>query len=139
MQYKENMKQGASALYYIQWGISKIIFLLFEEKKEKDAWDILTKESLEKKLQSVQKIFDNLQKKESESTQGFLTRINQIRCHSDNNIDKRIVQKVLRSIPPKYDYVVTATQESKDFSVYTFNELTSSLQVYAEWINGGPL
>lgn len=83
-------------------------------------------------MQSVQKIFDNLQKKESESTQDFLTRINQIRCHSDNNIDKRIVQKVLRSIPPKYDYVVTATQESKDFSVYTFNELTSSLQVYAE-------
>ncbi|XAR65337.1 RNA-directed DNA polymerase [Bertholletia excelsa] len=128
-EYKKNLKKDASALRFIQQGLSKTIYpRIHGIKKAKQAWDIL-----QEGFQGNEK-FDTLAKKDNQVMQIFLTRVaeivNQIRSLGDTIEEKRVVQKVLRSLPSKYDYVVAAIEESKDLSVFTFHELMSSLQVH---------
>ncbi|KAG6512625.1 hypothetical protein ZIOFF_030750 [Zingiber officinale] len=49
--------------------------------------------------------------------------------------DKRIVKKVLRSLPLKFDYVDAVIEESKDLSNMTIYELTDSLLAHEQRIN----
>ena len=41
--------------------------------------------------------------------------------------ERKVVEKILRSLPPKFNYLVSATEESKDLLIYTQNELMGSL------------
>ena len=74
--------------------------------------------------------------KESESIQEFFSRIagivNKIRSYGDEIKDKKIVEKVLRSLPPKFDHVVAAIEESKDLSKFTLQELMGSLEAHEQ-------
>lgn len=76
---------------------------------------------------------------DSESIQNFLTRItsivNQIRNYGDTIEDKRIVEKVLRSLPLKFDHVAIAIEESKDLSKLTIPELMGSLEAHEKRLN----
>lgn len=69
--------------------------------------------------------------KDDESIQGFLSKVSgivsHIRTHGEVVTNKTIVNKVLRSLTNKYIHIVTAIEESKDLSTYTFDELISSL------------
>ncbi|XP_012844766.1 PREDICTED: uncharacterized protein LOC105964806 [Erythranthe guttata] len=77
--------------------------------------------------------------KEGDGMQSFLSKVaeivNQIRSLGDVIEECKIVQKILRSLPAKFDHVVAAIEESKNLSTYTFNELMSSLQVHEERLN----
>ena len=79
------------------------------------------------KLQSLWREFDNLAMKESESIQEFFSWVagivNKIRSYGDEIKDKKIIEKVLRSLPFKFDHVVAAIEESKDLSKFTLQEL----------------
>ena len=74
--------------------------------------------------------------KENESVQTFFSRVagivNQIRSYGDTLTDKRIVEKVLRSLPPKFEHIVAAIEESKDLSKLTRHELMSSLEAHEQ-------
>lgn len=77
--------------------------------------------------------------KGGESVQDFLTRVaeivNQLRSYGEEISDQTIVEKVLRSLTPKFDHVVAAIEESKDLSIYSFDELMGSLQSHEVRIN----
>ncbi|XP_020245138.1 uncharacterized protein LOC109823265 [Asparagus officinalis] len=106
--------------------------------KSKDAWDILKQEFkgsdkvISIKLQSLWRDFDNIKMKDNESVKEFSDRItsiiNQIRSYGDKIEDKKIVEKILRSLPPTWDYIVAAIEESKDLSKLSFYELMASLE-----------
>ncbi|KAA0045239.1 putative gag-pol polyprotein, identical [Cucumis melo var. makuwa] len=49
--------------------------------------------------------------------------------------DQTIVEKVLRSLTPKFDHVVVAIEESKNLSTFTFIELMGSLEAHESRIN----
>ncbi|KAJ1700426.1 hypothetical protein LUZ63_000205 [Rhynchospora breviuscula] len=53
-----------------------------------------------------------------------------IRTYGDDLSEKTVVAKVLRSLSPKFDHVVAAIEESKDLSIYSFDELMGSLQTH---------
>ncbi|XP_022874188.1 uncharacterized protein LOC111393019 [Olea europaea var. sylvestris] len=146
--YKKNLRRDASALRFIQQRLSKTIYpRIHGVKRAKEAWNILNEgfhgndKVTSLKLQSLWREFDNLSKKDNEVMQFYLTRVseivNQIRSLGDTIEEKKVVQKVLRSLPAKYDYIVAAIEESKDLSKYTFNDLMSSLQVHEERIGSG--
>ncbi|XP_022865610.1 uncharacterized protein LOC111385454 [Olea europaea var. sylvestris] len=61
--------------------------------------------------------------------------VNQIKSCGDTITDKRVVEKMLRCLPPKFDHVAAAIEESKDLSKMTIYELTGSLLAHEQRIN----
>lgn len=53
--------------------------------------------------------------------------VNQIRKLGENLSEKKVVEKILRSLPKKYDHVVAAIEESKYLNELTDDELLGSL------------
>lgn len=64
--------------------------------------------------------------------------VSQMRSYGENITNETIVAKVLRSLPPKFDHVVAAIEESKDLSIFSFDELMGSLQAHETRINKFP-
>ena len=139
--YKENKKKDAKALFLIQQGVSKNLFpRLLPTTTSKQAWEILkiefkgSEKVISIKLQSLWREFDNLLMKDTESIQVFFTKVsgivNQIKCYGDTIPDKKIVEKTLRSLPPKYDHVAAAIEESKDLSTLSLHELIGSSEAH---------
>lgn len=62
--------------------------------------------------------------KGGESVQDFLTRVsaivNQMLAYGEEVADKTVVAKVLRSLTPKFDHVLTAIEESKVLFIFFF-------------------
>ncbi|KAH9723491.1 hypothetical protein KPL70_007130 [Citrus sinensis] len=145
-QYKENIQRNATTLRYIQQGVSKSIFpRIFGVKKAKNAWEILKQEfqgsekAVTIKLQTLWKEFDNLSMKDSDGVQDFCSRVteivNQIKGCGDSIEDKKVNEKVLRCLPPKFDHVAAAIEESRDLSKMTFSDLSGSLRSHEQRIN----
>jgi len=145
-QYKENIQRNATAFRYIQQGVSKSIFpRIFGVKKAKNAWEILKQEfqgsekAVTIKLQTLWKEFDNLSMKDSDGVHDFCSRVteivNQIKGCGDSIEDKKVNEKVLRCLPPKFDHAAAAIEESRDLSKMTFSDLSGSLRSHEQRIN----
>lgn len=71
--------------------------------------------------------------------QDFLTKVttivNQLRSYEEEISIQIIVEKVLRSLTPKFDHVVVVIETSKDWSTYSFVELMGSLQSHEARMN----
>jgi len=77
--------------------------------------------------------------KNGESIADFLSRavaiVSKMRSYGEKVTDQTIVEKILRSLAPKFDHVVAAIEESKDLSVFSFDELMGSLQAHEARLN----
>jgi len=140
-EYKQNKQHDAKALLLIQQGVSREIFpRIMQAKNTKEACETLknefkgTDKVISIKLQSLWKDFDTLIMREDESIQSFFSCVsnifNQIRSYGDTIEDKKIILKILRSFPVKYDHIVAAIEESKDLSKLTLVELMGSLKAH---------
>lgn len=91
------------------------------------------------KLQSLRRDFETMYMKSGESIADFLSRattiVSQMRSYGEKMSDETVVAKVLRSLSPKFDHVVSAIEQSKDLSVFSFDELMGSLQAHETRIN----
>ena len=69
--------------------------------------------------------------KDTNSEESFYTHviglINQIKSHAETIEDRKVVEKVLRSLPPKFDTLVVTLEERKDLSQFNLDELQASL------------
>jgi hypothetical protein len=118
------------------------LFLILKRKTAKVAWDFLVKtykgvERVQKvRLQVLRRQFELLQMEDSESVSDYFSRtlalVNQMKTNGETIRDQQIVEKVLRSLTLKFEYIVTAIEESKDFSAMTVDELMASLQVHEQ-------
>lgn len=74
---------------------------------------------------------ENLQMKESKSVDQFMNQVlnivNQIRSNGEELRDQKVMEKILRSLPSKFDSIVVAIEESKDLSQLSVDELMGSL------------
>ncbi|KAH9707133.1 hypothetical protein KPL70_012460 [Citrus sinensis] len=75
----------------------------------------------------------------SDGVQDFCSRVteivNQIKGCEDSIEDKKVNEKVLRCLPPKFDHVAAAIEESRDLSKMTFSDLSRSLRSHEQRIN----
>ncbi|XP_047256015.1 uncharacterized protein LOC124888770 [Capsicum annuum] len=111
----------------------------------KQAWSILQKEFpgdskvIVVKLQSLQRDFETLMMKSGESIADFLSKavaiVSKMRSYGEKVTDQTIVEKILRSLTLKFDHVVAGIEESKDLSVFFFDELMGSLQAHEARLN----
>ena len=49
----------------------------------------------------------------------IISLINQLKSHGEKLEDKRVVEKILRSLPPRFESLVVTLEENKDMSVFT--------------------
>ncbi|RVW19207.1 Retrovirus-related Pol polyprotein from transposon TNT 1-94 [Vitis vinifera] len=87
-------------------------------------------------LQALRKEFEILHMKAGESVNEYfartLTIANKMKANGDDKGDVAVVEKILRSMTPKFDYVVCSIEESKDIDTLTIDELQSSLLVHEQ-------
>ena len=92
-------------------------------------------------LQALRRDFEVLQMKEGELVTDYCSRTmgiaNNMRFHGEEMTDTAIVEKILRSLTPKFDYVVCSIEESNDIDDLSLDELQSSLLVHEQKINNG--
>ena len=103
----------------------------------KQAWDTLgtAYQGLDKvktsKLQILRRYFESLSMKESKSMDSLYIRVvglkNQLKYHGETIIDKRVVEKIFRSLPPRFESLVVTLEEHTNMTTFTIIELQYSL------------
>ncbi|KAA8525573.1 hypothetical protein F0562_007428 [Nyssa sinensis] len=140
---KENIQRDARALNQIQEGVSNSIFpRIMRATRFKQAWEILQEEyqgdlkARTIKLQNLQRDFETMKMKENETLNDFSTRfselVNQMKTYVEDISDARIVEKILISLPKKFDVIVAIFEETKDISKLSIQELMGSLKSYEQ-------
>ncbi|KAE8676824.1 proline-rich receptor-like protein kinase PERK4-like [Hibiscus syriacus] len=122
-----------------------ILEIILSKETSKDIWDSMKKKyegSAKMKraqLQTLRRDFETLQMKDGESVTSYCARTmeisNKMRFHGEKMEDVTIVEKILRSLTPKFDYVVCSIEESKDIDTFSLDELQSSLLVHEQKMN----
>eukprot|EP00253_Pinus_taeda_P019893 PITA_19893 len=83
------------------------------------------------KLQLLRRDFENLCMKKSDNIDSFFTYVidlvTHIRSHGEVLEERRIVEKLLRVLPSKFDVIVTTIEETKDLTNFSVDELHASL------------
>lgn len=136
---KENRRKDKKALYLIYQAVDEHIFeRISTSESSKEAWEMLYKsykgEERVKivRLQTLRCEFDNLKMKETESVEEYYTRViillNQLRLNGESIDDRRVVEKILRSLTRKFEYIVVSIEESKDLSDFSLETLLGTLQ-----------
>ncbi|KAL4014559.1 hypothetical protein IC575_026766 [Cucumis melo] len=139
VELRENRKKDKKALFFIYQAVDEFIFeRISTATSAKAAWDILrsTYQGEDKvkmiRLQALRSEFDFIKMKETETIEEFFNRIlvivNSLRSNGEEVGDQRVVEKILRSMPRKFEHIVVAIEESKDLSTLSINSLMGSLQ-----------
>lgn len=141
--YEEDVIKDVKALSKIQNGVDVDIFpRITRANTTKEAWEILEKEfqgdskARKIKLQSLHREFYNLKMRESGCIQDYSTRVvevvNQMKILGGEISNQQIVEKILISLPEKYDAVVAAIEESKDLATLSVEQLMGSLKSHEQ-------
>ncbi|KAL4560614.1 hypothetical protein LXL04_032767 [Taraxacum kok-saghyz] len=91
-------------------------------------------------LQALRKEFELLNMKAGETVDKFLGRtltiVNKMNSNGEKMEQSTVVSKILRSLTPKFNYVVCSIEESNDLSTLSIDELHGSLLVHEQRMQG---
>ena len=77
--------------------------------------------------------------KEGEKVKDFFSIVteigNQIKSYGEEVPEKKVVEKILRSLPQKFEHVVAVIEETKDLTKLSQYELMGSLEAHEERVN----
>ncbi|GAV61765.1 UBN2 domain-containing protein [Cephalotus follicularis] len=136
---KDDKKKDKKALFFIFQAVDEVIFeRIFSANSAKESWDTLyaAYKGEDKiklvRLQTLRCEFDSLKMKDSESVEEFFNRVialvNQMKVNGEMMENQKIVEKILRSLTQKFEYIVVAIEESKDLSSLSLESFLGSLQ-----------
>ncbi|CAJ2648156.1 unnamed protein product [Trifolium pratense] len=123
-----------------------ILETILEHNTAKDIWDAMRRKyqgSTKVKraqLQSLRREFEVLEMGESESVNEYFARTlaiaNRMTAHGERMEQVMVVEKILRSMPERFNYVVCSIEESNDVTALSIDELQSSLLVHEQRMKG---
>ncbi|XP_055822628.1 uncharacterized protein LOC129891331 [Solanum dulcamara] len=136
--YDELVTKSARALTCIYSSLTKVMFTwIMACETAKEAWDKL-KEEFEGsnrvksvKVLALKREFELLKMKDSDSVKEYSSKlmdiVNQIRIFSENFPDQKVVEKIMVSLPDKFESKISAIEESCDLTTLSIAELISKL------------
>jgi hypothetical protein len=113
-----------------------ILETILQKNTSKQIWDSMKKKyegnARVKRLhlQALRKEFETLEMKSGENVSDYFSRVmsvaNRMRVYGEQLVDTTIVEKILRYLTKKYNYIVCSIEESKDIDAMSVDELQSS-------------
>ncbi|XP_022863923.1 uncharacterized protein LOC111383959, partial [Olea europaea var. sylvestris] len=142
-QEKDRRIKNMKALTFLHSSVTETIFpKTVAVTTAKEAWDKLQEEYKGSeqvravRLQTLSREFENLRMKDAESVKDYSSRVanvvNQLKLNGEDVPDKRVVQKMLITLPEKFDAVTTAIEHTKDLSSLSLTKLTGALLAYKQ-------
>jgi len=137
---------NSKALNALFNGVNKNMFRVIKQcTVAKDAWEILktahegTTKVKSAKIQLLTTKFENLKMLEDESIQDYhlniLDTANSFESIEEKISDEKLVRKILRSLPKRFDVKVSAIKDAQDISSTKVDELIGSLQNFEITVN----
>ena len=143
---EEKLKDLKVKNYLFQAIDRTIIETILNRDTAKDIWDSMkmkyqgNTKVKRAQLQALRREFELLGMKEGEAVDAYfartLTIANKMKAHGEKMTQTTIIEKILRSMTFKFNYVVCSIEESNDLSVMTLDELQSSLIVHEQRMQG---
>ncbi|XP_019430609.1 PREDICTED: uncharacterized protein LOC109337958 [Lupinus angustifolius] len=146
VEYREGNKRDCKGIFLIHQCVDMANFeKIYAASSSKEEWEILEKNySGGKKIKKVRLLtlkrqYELMQMDEQESIAEYLNRlrslINQMKGCGETPIEQHVVEKILRTLHPKFDHVVAVIEEAKDLDNLSVDELQGSLEFKKK---GGP-
>ncbi|XP_062076032.1 uncharacterized protein LOC133780175 [Humulus lupulus] len=141
----QRLKDLKAKNYLFQAIDRSILETIFCKDTSKNIWDSMKKKyqgstkAKRQQLQTLHTEFETLRMKTSESVSDYLARtmaiVNKMRIHGDTMKDATVVQKILRTMTPKFNYVVCCIEEAHDIDELSVDDLQGSLLVHEHKLN----
>ena len=119
-----------------------VLDTILKKDTAKDIWDAMKKKfegnARVKKshLQALRREFETLEMKMGEGVTSYCSRVmtiaNKMRVYGEEMGDVKIVEKILRTLTERFNYIVCCIEESKDTEKLTVDELQSTLIVHEQ-------
>ncbi|XP_010532447.1 PREDICTED: uncharacterized protein LOC104808467 [Tarenaya hassleriana] len=137
--HKEKVTRKAKAMSCIFSAVSPSVFTkIMNLESAKAMWDLLQKEFegddkiRGMKVLNLMRDFERQQMKPSESIKEYVDRlveiVNKIRILGTDITDQRIVQKIMVSVPERFEATLASLENTKEMANLKLAELLSSLQ-----------
>ncbi|KAJ8747501.1 hypothetical protein K2173_013763 [Erythroxylum novogranatense] len=136
--HSEEKAKKSKAKSLIQNSVADSVFhKIMACKTAKEAWDKLKEEyqgsdrTRQMQILNLKREFESLNMQEDETIGKYADQIsiivNNIRLLGEDFADKRIVEKVLVTIPERFESKISSLEESKDLNNISLGELMSAL------------
>ncbi|XP_057984522.1 uncharacterized protein LOC131169324 [Hevea brasiliensis] len=137
--YAEESAKKFKVLSYIHSAVSESIFTrIMACETGKEAWDRLREEfqgsenTRQMQVLNLRRTFEALKMKETENVKEYSDKVikvvNQIRVLGEDLPDKRVVEKILVSLPERFEAKISSLKDSKDVYQISLAELVNALQ-----------
>ncbi|XP_012453319.1 uncharacterized protein LOC105775342 [Gossypium raimondii] len=137
-QHSEERAKKHKAMACLQNCVSDVIFTrIMACDSPKQAWDRLKEEFMgsdktrQQQVINLRREFENLKMKESETIKQYSDRImatvNNIRLLGEDFSDSRVVEKVITTLPERFESKISSLEDSRDLTTISFFELVNSL------------
>ncbi|XP_019432745.1 PREDICTED: uncharacterized protein LOC109339711, partial [Lupinus angustifolius] len=137
--FKDAKKKDNKPLFLIHQCVDDVHFEKIQNATiAKEAWDTLIqshaggKKIKKVKLQTLRRKYELLYIEEEDRICEYFTKVltitNQMKGFGEQVTDLMIIEKIIRSLPQKFDFIVVAIEESKDVNAIKIKELQSSLE-----------
>jgi len=144
--HRDLMKRDAKTLFIIHQCVDADNFQKIRSANTaKKAWDTLEKSyagdnKLKKvKLQTLRRQYELIQMSDQESIGEFFSRIlaitNQMNAYGDKQSDLGIIDKVLRTLTPRFDHIVVAIKQGQNLEEMKIEELQGILEAQEMRLN----